>query len=340
MQALTMLMAPTLPRVVPDESPCLPRTSPSSPFGGARPDASCKAGHDTKLEATMVFQVVGWLGLGNMGRPMATRVSNAGNEVLAFDVAGTAERLPSGATAASSIEAVLTGSDIVLMSLPDGSASRKVTDAISACQNRRVRAVIDLSTIGPVAAQEAQAALEPLGVTYADGPVSGGTNGAHAGTVSLMFAGPLALHDEVLPILEAISSNVFHVGDEPGQGQAMKLLNNFLSATALAATSEALSFGVSYGLELQAMVDILNVSSGRNSATDDKFPNRVIPQTYDSGFATSLMSKDVNLMAAETAHAGTPSDLVDQVRRIWTDMDGLVPDSDFTEIWRYRSGHD
>jgi 3-hydroxyisobutyrate dehydrogenase-like beta-hydroxyacid dehydrogenase len=198
--------------------------------------------------------------------------------------------------------------------------------------------VIDLSTVGPAVAAEAAGALAAIGVAYADGPVSGGTAGARAGTVSLMFGGPAELLEAHRPVLAAISSNIFHIGPEPGQGQAMKLLNNFLSATALAATSEALAFGSANGLDLALMIDVLNVSTGRNSATVDKFPNRILSGTYDAGFHTALMAKDVRLLASEAAAAGTHRTLVEAVLDVWAATDEALPASDFTQIWQHVSG--
>ncbi|RPI07598.1 MAG: NAD(P)-dependent oxidoreductase, partial [Actinobacteria bacterium] len=211
------------------------------------------------------------MGLGNMGHPMASRIAEAGFELVAFDAAGTADRLPAGANAARDVADVAARADTILLSVPDGKSTAAIVDAVVAAPARRVTTVVDLSTVGPRAASEAARMLDPLGVTYADGPVSGGVAGARAGTVSLMFAGPPSVLDDHRPLFEAFA-RVFPVGTEPGQGQAMKLLNNFLSATALASTSEALAFGEAHGLEMAVMVDVLNSSTGRNSATVDKFP--------------------------------------------------------------------
>ena len=115
----------------------------------------------------------------------------------------------------------------------------------------------------------------------------------------------------------------------------MKLLNNVLSATALAATSEALAFGVAQGLDLATMVDVLNVSTGRNSATVDKFPNRVLTGAYDAGFHTALMAKDVRLFLASAARAGTARSIATSVRAVWDEADAALPGSDFTEIWKH-----
>ena len=286
----------------------------------------------------MTPAVVGFVGLGNMGGPMASHIAAAGFELVGFDAAGTAERLPAGATAAADVPELAARSDTVLLSLPDGPATLAVVDAIVAARPRRLTTVIDLSTIGPTAAVTAAATLSPIGVAYADGPVSGGTAGAKARTISLMFAGPDAVLEAHRPVFEAFAGNIFHVGSTAGQGQAMKLLNNFLSATALASTSEALTFGRAHGLELPMMLDVLNASSGRNSATVDKFPRRVLTGTYDAGFRTALMAKDVRLYIEMVEQAGTAAAVGRVVSEVWQQADGALPGSDFSQIWQHIAG--
>jgi 3-hydroxyisobutyrate dehydrogenase-like beta-hydroxyacid dehydrogenase len=282
--------------------------------------------------------VVGFVGLGNMGRPMATNVAKAGFELICFDAAGTQERLPDGAIPAASLTDVFARADTVLLSVPDGAATRAIVDEIVAAADRRVTTVVDLSTVGPQVAGEVAARLAELGVTYADGPVSGGVAGARAATISMMFAGPAEVLDANRPVLDAISGNVFHVGTRAGQGQAMKLLNNYLSATALAATSEAIAFGVAEGLDMRVILDVLNVSTGRNSASADKFPNRIVTGSYDAGFHTRLMAKDVRLFLDSVARTGTAATVAESVSDVWQRADAAMPDSDFTQIWEFVAG--
>jgi 3-hydroxyisobutyrate dehydrogenase len=286
----------------------------------------------------MTPAVLGFVGLGNMGAPMAANLVRHGLEVVGFDVAGAAERLPADATAASGLAEIAERAETVLFSLPDGAAVLSVVDGIVAAPARRVRVVIDLSTIGPAAAVEAERRLAAAGVTYADGPVSGGVAGARAATLSLMFAGSAEVLADHWTVLEALAGHVFHVGTEPGQGQTMKLVNNFLSAVALAATSEALSVGRAHGLELAVMLDVLNASTGRNSATVDKFPNRVLTGTYDAGFHTALMAKDLRLYTAVVADADTARTVGRAVSDVWQRADAAMPGSDFTRIWPFVSG--
>jgi 3-hydroxyisobutyrate dehydrogenase len=280
---------------------------------------------------------IGFIGLGNMGRPMATHIAAAGHDVICFDVAGTGVRLPQGARAASTIEHVFAEARTVLLSVPDGAATMAVIDRLDQTPTRAVEVMVDLSTVGPKVARAAAARLASLGVTYCDGPVSGGVAGAKAATIALMFSGPAAVLDALRPLFDAIAGNVFHVGERPGQGQAMKLLNNYLSAVALAATSEAIAFGAAEGLEMQTMLDVINVSSGRNTATSDKFPNRVITGTFDAGFHTRLMTKDVALFLDSVHDAGTSDEIAAVIEGLWTAADAAMPGSDFTEIWKFVS---
>jgi 3-hydroxyisobutyrate dehydrogenase len=272
---------------------------------------------------------IGFVGLGNMGGPIAANVAAAGFDTITFDVAGT------GST--TSLDEVAAGADTVLVSVPDGTASLAVAGGIVAAAERRVATVIDLSTVGPTAAREAAGRLAAVGIAYCDGPVSGGVAGARAGSISVMFGGPASIFDAHRELLAAFAGNVFHVGESAGQGQAMKLLNNFLSATALAASSEALAMGAAFGLDLATMLDVVNVSSGRNTATSDKFPNRVLTGTYDTGFATRLMAKDVRLFNEVAAAAGTSTSVSAAVGSVWDACEAAIPASDFSEIWRFVS---
>lgn len=281
---------------------------------------------------------VGFVGLGKIGAPMAANVAAAGFELVCFDVVGTDGRLPDGAMAAGSIGELARLADTVLLSLPDGSATAAVAGELIAAPDRRVETVIDLSTTGPTAAREVAARLGDVGIVFCDGPVSGGVAGARARTISCMFAGPTRTFEAERDLLGSFAGNVFHVGTEPGQGQMMKLVNNFLSATALAATSEAFAAGEAAGLDLAAMIDVVNVSSGRNTATSDKFPNRVLTGRYDAGFSTAHMTKDVSLFVDAVDDLGTAGDVIRAVASQWRGALAAMPASDFTEIWTYVRG--
>ncbi|MCE2483751.1 MAG: NAD(P)-dependent oxidoreductase, partial [Alphaproteobacteria bacterium] len=224
---------------------------------------------------------------------------------------------------------------VVLLSLPDGDASIAVARDIAAARPRRAGVVVDTSTIGIDAARSAAAALDAAGVAYVDAPVSGGVAGAEAGTLAMMIAAEAATVELLQPMLAAIAGNRFHVGATVGQGQAMKLLNNFLSGTAMAATAEAIAFGLDHGLDMKTMLDVLNASSGQNTATSDKYPRRVLTGTYDAGFATRLIAKDVALYERRVAASGARSAVGAAVREQWRRADAALPGSDFTRIFDY-----
>src|SRR5690606_16746650 len=235
------------------------RGLPRRPQGGRR----AEAGEEVMAEKLRV----GFIGLGNMGGPIAANIAKAGFEMVVFDVVKAKERAPAGAQVAGSAAEVAANADVILLSLPDGKATHAVCDEIVRANSRIVRAVLDTSTIGVAHARQAHEKMKGAKIGYYDAPVSGGTAGAKAATISVMFAGPKAEYERYKPILSAMSKNPFFIGEEPGQGQAMKILNNFLSATAMTATSEAIAFGVKQGLDMKLMLDVLNVSSGQNTAT-------------------------------------------------------------------------
>ena len=279
--------------------------------------------------------VIGFIGLGRMGSLLARRFVDAGYALIGFDQAGTAERLPPGARAAASTAEVAAESDVVFLSLPDGAASIAVARQLAAAAPRRATTVVDLSTIGIASARECAAILGGAGIGYVDAPVSGGPAGARDGTLAVMTATEAATFERLRPLLGVFGRNLFRLGDAPGQGQAMKLVNNFLAATNLAAASEAMLFGAREGLDLGQMIDVVNASSGRSAATQEKFPRSIIPGGYDYGFAAALMAKDVTLYRESVAAADTADPLGAAVAELWQRFNGACPGVDFTYIYEY-----
>jgi len=279
--------------------------------------------------------ILGFIGLGQMGTPISTNLANAGYRLLVHDAAGSAARAPRGAEVAASAAEVAARAQTVFLSLPAGDASRAVCAEIAAAPSRHTSRIVDLSTVGPDAARNIDEAMQQAGIRYIDAPVSGGVNGARAATITVMWSGPDGALDDLGPALAAIAGNVFHIGPAPGQGQAMKLLNNFLSATAMAATSEAIAFGMDHGIEMAKMLDVLNVSSGQNTATRDKFPDRILTGSFDAGFATALMAKDVALYATAAQRNGRPATLGRTINALWHEADETLPGSDFSRIYEF-----
>jgi 3-hydroxyisobutyrate dehydrogenase-like beta-hydroxyacid dehydrogenase len=274
---------------------------------------------------------VGFIGLGRMGEPMASRLIAAGYALVVHDVRpeSVAALAAKGARPAKSPAEVASAVDTVLLSLPTPPIVREVA---AQAGTGKVKTVIDLSTTGATAAREIAAALAAKGITWVDSPVSGGVAGAAAGTLAVMVSGPRALYADLEPML-AVFGKVFFIGERPGMGQTMKLANNLLSATAMAATAEAVVFGVKSGLDPAIMCDVINAGSGRNTASMDKIPQQVITRRFAQGFATGLMHKDVRLCLEEAQAAGVPMPVATGVRAIWARAnEELGADSDMTAI--------
>ena len=278
---------------------------------------------------------LGFIGLGNMGGPMAANLAAAGIALSVYDQAGTAERAPEDAHRADSAAEVAAATGTVLLSLPDGDVSRSVAREIAGAPGRTASVVIDFSTIGLDASRDVHALLAEAGIAYIDAPVSGGTRGAKNGTLTVIWGGPADIMAANRAALDAVAGNVFHVGDHPGQGQAMKLLNNYLSAVAMAATSEAIAFGLSQELDFAAMLEVINVSTGRNEASADKFPSRILSGTYDAGFHMALMTKDVVLYLESARQTGSPVAVGEPVVALWRQADDAMPGADFTRIFDF-----
>jgi 3-hydroxyisobutyrate dehydrogenase len=284
-------------------------------------------------EETQMTGTIGWIGVGSMGHRMSRHVAAAGHPLVVADAVST-ERAPQGAAVARSNAEVAARADTVILSLPDGNVSQAVARELAGAAPRKVRTVIDTSTIGIAAARACAESLTAAGIEYVDAPVSGGTAGADKATLAIMLACPAETFERLKPLM-SLMGKPFYVGPNPGQGQAVKLLNNFLSATALAATSEAIAFGVGQNIPMQTILDIVNASTGRNSATDDKFPRRIIHGRYDAGFTAKLQLKDIKLYLENARAAGIADEIADRVVQVWTKMDADLPDADICEMYPY-----
>lgn len=276
---------------------------------------------------------IGFIGLGNMGQPMARRLVEAGHDVVAFDRRGDAIAQLGAAQAATSPRDVADRAETVLASLPSPAVSLEVaTGPAGVIEGSRVKRFIDLSTVGSVAAVQMHDLLATRGIVTLDSPVSGGGGGAERGALTLMVSGPRAEFDAVGPVLGVLGRAVY-VGDKPGSAQTMKLANNMLAANVLVATAEVVVMGVKAGLDPEVMIEVLNAGSGATSASRDKFPRAILPRTFDYGFATALMVKDVGLYLEEARALGVPIEIADTVGRLWeAAAQSQGPDSDFTTV--------
>jgi 3-hydroxyisobutyrate dehydrogenase-like beta-hydroxyacid dehydrogenase len=276
---------------------------------------------------------VGFIGLGNMGFPMARRLIEAGHRLVAFDTRKEAldALVARGATAATSPKDVADEVETVMASLPSLQASLEVaTGANGVIEGKRVKRFVDLSTVGSQMAVKIHDLLAKRNIVQIDSPVSGGVAGAEKGTLAVMVSGPRGEFEIIKAALDVIGM-VFFIGEKRGAAQTMKLANNFLSATAIVATSEAVVMGVKAGLDPAVMIDVINAGSGQNTASRDKFPRSVLTRTFDFGFATGLMVKDVRLALEEMKQLGLSMEVADAVGRLWeTVIREEGPESDFT----------
>ena len=278
-------------------------------------------------------EMIGWIGIGSMGHRMTRHLVAAGHPLVVSDAVSLERAPPEARRAKSNIE-VAALAETVVLSLPDGNVSEAVAREMVATSPRKVKTVVDTSTIGIKAAEAVADILAKAGVAFVDAPVSGGTAGADKATLAIMMACSAELYERFKPLM-ALMGKPFYVGPRPGQGQAVKLLNNFLSATALAATCEAIAFGSSQGIDMKTMLDILNVSTGRNSATDDKFPRRIMHGRYDAGFTAKLQLKDMKLYLENARATGTSDEIAATAVDVWTKMDAALPGADICEMYPY-----
>ena len=283
----------------------------------------------------MAKEVVGFVGLGNMGKPMAHNIAAAGYNMVVFDIAGTAERAPEGAAIADSVSDVAEQSTIVFLSLPTLAANSDVMTQIAESNATAGLVVVNTSTVGATLAAEAHQRLSKKGVGYADAPVSGGASGAQNATLTVIFSGDEALFTRLQPLFDIVGANSFNVGSEPGQGQRMKMVNNHLAISTLLTTSEALAYGEAGGLDMKTMLDILNVSSGRSYTTEHIFPNFVLTETYDSGGPASIIRKDIGLFVQESIADGCRHSLAKTTLELLEMFDDENPESDQTEVYPF-----
>jgi len=250
---------------------------------------------------------VGFIGLGNMGGRMTRCLVTAGHEVVGYDP--DAERVTAaGATPADSPAAVTAAAEVVLLSLPDSPVVERVVrgddGVLGAARSGQV--IVDLSTASPPSTQAIHADLAAKGAEYLDAGISGGAAAAEKGTLTLMTGGSEQALERVRPILDVISSKIFHMGG-PGAGHVAKLLNNFLNGVSLSATAEVMVAAKKAGLELHTFLDVLNASSGVNFATLNRFPKIVDGDYLEGGLSGDLMMKDLLLYMEYVQGIGTPS---------------------------------
>lgn len=282
----------------------------------------------------MAKGTLGLVGLGNIGTPIASRLAER-FAVMAYDSDAT-RAMPKGVKAAGSLRELIAQAETIVLVLPTTESVLATAGEIAAApaQERGVRLVVDLSTIGVETAVRESEIFSEAGLMHLDSPVSGGTRRARDGTLATMCAGDPRAVDAAKPVLEQIATKIFMMGEKAGMGQAMKIANNIISAAALAITSEALIFGERMGLSPEKMIDVINVSTGRTEVSEVKFTQTILPRKY-SGAYSRVMGKDVSLFLRGTDAVGLESPMARRTGEIWSEFVNESPSKDFQMIYEH-----
>jgi 3-hydroxyisobutyrate dehydrogenase len=263
---------------------------------------------------------IGFIGLGAMGQPMSRRLLEAGFQLLVYDVRPEAIQplVQKGAEAASSVKEVADKCRKVITIVPNSEAVEQVVfgpkGLLEGAKGGDI--LMEMTSAYPPSTLKIHQALSAKGISMIDAPVSGGVVGAEAGTLSIMVGGDQAIFEACQPILSVLGKNLFYMGGI-GSGHAVKAINNFLSATTMAATSEAIILATKLGLSPQRVMEVLQVSTGRSYSTDFKFPKFVLPRTFNSGFALDLMYKDVDTVTRMAKEYKIPMFLANMVQQLF-----------------------
>lgn len=280
---------------------------------------------------------VAFIGLGNMGRPLASRLAAAGFAVRGYDVdpaARAALEDVGGIEVVDTAPSAVPGADTVVLMLPNSDVVDRVVDELLP-ELAAGTLVIDMSSSEPLRTRALAGRLAERAVRFIDAPVSGGVAGARNGTLTVMAGGEPADVDRARPLLEPLSGHVFHAGGI-GAGHAVKALNNLMSATHLLISAEALAAARQFGIDPQTFLDIVNRSSGRSASTENKLPNFVLPGTFDSGFPLMLMLKDMRIAVGLADAFGTADQLGRAAVQLWGQAAAeLPPPADHTEIAKW-----
>jgi 3-hydroxyisobutyrate dehydrogenase-like beta-hydroxyacid dehydrogenase len=285
--------------------------------------------------------MIGFLGLGAMGGPIAKRMADwaqrhPGKQILVYDPRPEAMRqvAEAGAQPAASVAEIAAQCPVVLACLPSATISENVAlgaDGIAAAGGARI--YIEMSTIGSAAMQRIAEGLAEKGIALIDAPISGGVPGAESGALSVMASGAPEALQEVMPLLQVVGKHVFTIGDTPGLSQTMKLANNLLSLAGMVLTAEAFALGAKAGIDTALMCDVINASTGRNSSTVTKFPRAVLNGRFSGGASNAIVSKDLSLAVAEFAAFGLSAPMAALAREMLSiAKNRFGPEADMTSV--------
>ena len=286
----------------------------------------------------MSEDLFGFIGLGNMGAPMARNASDRGCKLIVYDIAGTADRASDGCIIAQSNDEIARRTKVIGLSLPTIETNRQVVLEIAKAGSEGT-VVVDTCTIGIDAAKRNAQILNEAGIQYLDSPVSGLKFRAEEGALVSMVSGPVSELTKARKLLEGYSRTVVHVGTEPGQGQRMKVLNNAICIASYVISSEALTYGEVGGLKVGEMLEVINESSGQNFATKFLFPKYVATEQYDSsGAEAHIIEKDISLFVEGANDEGTPNKAITAAYDIIKGFNNSNPTQDQMNIYPYVRG--
>ena len=286
----------------------------------------------------MSEDLFGFIGLGNMGAPMARNASSRGCKLIVHDIAGTADRASDGCIIAQSNDEIARRAKVIGLSLPTIETNRQVVREIAKAGVAGT-VVVDTCTIGIDAAKLNAQILNEVGIEYLDSPVSGLKFRAEEGALVSMVSGAASELKKARKLLEGYSRAVVHVGTEPGQGQRMKVLNNAICIASYVISSEALTYGEAGGLKVGEMLEVINESSGQNFATKFLFPKYVATEQYDaSGAEAHIIEKDISLFVEGADGDGTPSKVIAAAYEIIKAFNEADPLQDQMNIYPYVKG--
>ncbi|MFF0902932.1 UNVERIFIED_CONTAM: NAD(P)-dependent oxidoreductase [Kocuria sp. CPCC 205316] len=265
------------------------------------------------------MSTIGFIGLGNMGFPMAGRLAEAGHTLIVQDLSTEAVEkfLTTHPTAAAAQEAGWQAADVIITMLPTSAIVEAVLLKGRVVAGASLNTLfIDMSSAEPTRSQQLGAVLEEKGMRYVDAPVSGGVRGAVNGQLAIMAGGATADVHEAKRLFEVMGKSITHVG-APGSGHAAKALNNLVSAASVAVTVEALHIGERFGIDPQTLTEVLNASSGRSNTSENKVAQFMLSGSYGSGFPIGLMTKDVNIALALAEELGVEAELSHHCADLW-----------------------
>lgn len=288
---------------------------------------------------------VGFIGLGNMGRPMAANLIAAGFNLIVFDSMPEVMQHfveENGGRPAGSLAELSENVEAVITMLPDGIVVRRVVTGEDGDGKSHLLGsmpegciLIDMSSSSPTGTRALGRKLGEHGILMLDAPVSGGVSRATDGTLAIMVGGEASELSRCRPLFEAMGGRIFETG-ALGSGHAMKVLNNLVSAAGLVAAAEALLVGTRFGLKPEIMIDVLNASTGRNNSTENKFNQFVLSRAFNSGFSLDLMVKDLSTALDLARETRVPAVFSAACRELWaTAQAELDEGADHTAVVRW-----